>query len=255
MLPVLMYHSVPVSGQGNPLAVPRQLVDRQWRALRADGWSLRGLTEALAIARADHQARTIGVTFDDGYANFLSVLELLSVHQGRATLYLPTSQPGESGQPPRPNDRSLSWAEIASLPRDLVEIGSHSHVHRPLDVLSWADIDHEVRHSRRLLAERLGVEAVSFCYPNGYSSRRVRQAVSAAGYTNACVIGHRLADPDGSPYAVPRFQVTPAYDEARIVALVRSGEAGLSPRLKRVAYPTWRVARQAVYRTTGLVLT
>ena len=43
VLPVLMYHSVPASGLGDRLAVPRSMVDRQWRALRADGWDLRGL--------------------------------------------------------------------------------------------------------------------------------------------------------------------------------------------------------------------
>jgi peptidoglycan/xylan/chitin deacetylase (PgdA/CDA1 family) len=255
VLPVLMYHSVPASGQGNPLAVPRPLVDRQWRALRADGWSLRGLTEALALARTERNVRTIGVTFDDGYADFLGVLELLSVHDARATLYLPTSQPSPSGYLARQHDRSLSWAEVASLPRDLVEIGSHAHVHRPLDVLSQVDVEHEVRHSRRLLSERVGADAVSFCYPNGYSSQRVRQAVSAAGYANACIVGRRLADPDGDLYALPRLHVTPAHDEAAIVALVSSGESGLAPRVKRLARPAWRVVRQTVYRTTGRVLT
>jgi peptidoglycan/xylan/chitin deacetylase (PgdA/CDA1 family) len=255
MLPVLMYHSVPVSGQGDRLAVPRPLVDRQWRALRAEGWSLRGLTEALALARADRHARTIAVTFDDGYADFLGVLELLSVHDASATLYLSTSQPDDSGHPARPDRRWLTWAQVASFPSDLVEIGSHAHLHRPLDVLSRADIDHEVRHSRQLLAERLGLNTVSFCYPHGYSSGPVRQAVSAAGYANACVVGHRLADPDGDPYAVPRLQVTPAHDEPGIVALVGSGETGLAPRLKWVAYPAWRAARQAVYRATGRILT
>src|ERR1019366_5186415 len=154
-----------------------------------------------------------------------------------------------------PRARGPSWAEVPSLPRDLVEVGSHAHVHRPLDVLSQADIDHEVRHSRQLLAERLGAEAASFCYPNGYSSRRVRQAVTAAGYTNACVVGRRLADPDGDAYAVPRLQVTPAHDEARIVTLVALGEAGLAPPLKRMAYPAWRMTRLLVYRATGRMLT
>jgi peptidoglycan/xylan/chitin deacetylase (PgdA/CDA1 family) len=255
MLPVLMYHSVPALGSGNALAVPRRLVDRQWRALGDDGWILRGLTEALALASVNRNARTIGVTFDDGYADFLGVLELLSAHRARATLYLPTSQLEQSGRAVRPENRSLTWKEVEHLPRDLVEIGSHAHVHRPLDVLSRIEIEHEVGHSRRLLAAHTGVEALSFCYPNGYSSSRVRRAVKAAGYSNACIVGRRLADPGKNCYAVPRLQVTPAHDEASILTLITAGEAGLTPGLKRIAAPAWRSTRQVIYRSTGQILT
>lgn len=251
-LPVLMYHSAPESGPGSRLAVPRRLIDRQWRALRSDGWTLRGLTEALDLSRADPEARIVGVTFDDGYSDFLGVIDLLSKYDAHATLYLPTSHHyiTERGHSPW-----LSWPEVASLPTEFVEIGSHAHVHRPLDVLSQADLDYEVRHSRQLLTDRIGAEPVSFCYPNGYSSHRVRRAVSTAGYSNACVIGRRLADPIGPPYAVPRLQVTSAHDETGVLRLVRSGEKGWTPRLKRVAYPAWRAVRFAVYRGTGKMLT
>lgn len=251
-LPVLMYHSAPESGPGSRLAVPRRLIDRQWRALRCDGWILRGLTEALDLSRADPMARIVGVTFDDGYSDFLGVLDLLSKHNARATLYLPTSHPDIAE---RGHGSWLSWPEVAALPRELVEIGSHAHVHRPLDVLPQAELYHEVRHSRLLLTERLGAEPVSFCYPNGYSTRRVRRAVSIAGYSNACIIGRRLADPIVHPYAVPRLQVTPAHDETAVLHLVRSGETGWTPRLKRVAYPAWRTTRFIVYRSSGKMLT
>lgn len=247
-----MYHSAPESGPGSLLAVPRRLIDRQWQALRSDGWVLRGLTEALDLSRADPGARIVGVTFDDGYRDFLGVLDLLSKHDAHATLYLPTSHPdiAERGHGPW-----LSWPEVLTLPRESVEIGSHAHVHRPLDVLTQAELDHEVRHSHRQLAERIGAAPVSFCYPNGYSTRRVRRAVSTAGYSNACIIGRRLADPVAHPYAVPRLQVTPAHDETAVLRLVTSGETGWTPRLKRVAYPAWRTARFVVYRGTGKMLT
>ena len=253
VLPVLMYHSIPKETPGNTLAVPWALLDRQWRALRADGWTLRGLTEALALTET--APRILGVTFDDGYADFLSVPELLSAHDARATLYLPTSQLGESWSSTGIPYQSLSWDDVAALPRDLVEIGSHAHIHRPLDVLSQLDLDYEVRYSRQVIAERTGVQATSFCYPNGYCNHRVRSAVSAAGYLNACIVGRKLADPGGDPYAVPRLQVTHAHDEAGIIALVAHGEPGLTPQLKRAAQPSWRGIRKVAYRATGRFLT
>ena len=73
MLPVLMYHSVSSmdSGPMRPLAVSRGLLTDQLTALRDGGYTLVGLTEALA--RHDRDPLTHGlvaVTFDDGFVNF-----------------------------------------------------------------------------------------------------------------------------------------------------------------------------------------
>jgi peptidoglycan/xylan/chitin deacetylase (PgdA/CDA1 family) len=253
--PVLMYHSVPESDAGGRLTVPRQLVDRQWRALKTEGWMLRGLTEALSLMQTNKATRVIGLTFDDGFADFIGVLDLLAKHDARATVYIPTSQPRQSRFSDGVAHEWLSWAELASLPRDLVEVGSHAHLHRPLDILRQEDVDFEVSFSRRMLSERIGLDVTSFCYPNGYSSPRVRRTVSAAGYANACVVGRRLADPDGDQYKVPRLQVTSAHEESKIISLVCSGESGLAPPIKIAAHPAWRVVRQSVYRLTGHILT
>jgi hypothetical protein len=51
------------------------------------------------------------------------------------------------------------------------------------------------------------------------------------------------------------LQVTPAHDEAGVLSLVASGESGWAPRLKRPAYPAWRVVRFAAYRGAGKILT
>lgn len=250
-----MYHSCPISAGSDPLAVPRALVDRQWRRLDSDGWVLRGLTDALAIAQADPDARVVGLTFDDAYADFLGVLDLLAAHEATATVYVSTGDPDGARGSSRGADRSLGWDELAALPPSLVEVGSHGHWHRPLDVLPRGEMNHEVRLSRLLLEDRLGVRATSFCYPHGYANRRVRDAVAAAGYANACVVGRRLADPESDPYAVPRVQVTRAHDEAGIADLVARGEPVAVSWFKTLAQPAWRVARRGVYRTTGRILT
>jgi peptidoglycan/xylan/chitin deacetylase (PgdA/CDA1 family) len=250
--PILMYGSVPASGPGDPTAIPLDLVDRQWRALRAEGWTLTGLTDALMHARGYPNLRVAAVTFDEGYANFVNVPELLEKHQAQATLYLGTANLGEAWQP---GQRWLSWPEVAALPDDLVELGCNAHHHRPLDVLPPAEVEDEVQRSRSLITDRLGIKPVSFCYPNGYLSSSVIDVVSATDYENACIIGRRLADPYGNPLALPRLQIRPAHDEVGILKLVAKGEAGPIPKLKRAAFPYWRAVRKGIYRTTGVMLT
>ena len=254
-LPVLMYHAVPPSGSGDALTVPLPLVVRQWKALRENGFRLLGLTEALAVKAEQAQARVVALTFDDGYADFLAVPRLLADHEARATLYLPTSHLGTDDRLIATAGRLLTWAEVADLPRDVVEIGGHAHLHRPLDVLRRGDQMHEVLTCRRLLAERAGVEAASFCYPNGYHDARVRRAVAGAGFGNACTVGRRVAETTGDPFGLPRLQVMPQHDEAGVLDLVEHGEPGWVPQVKRAAQPGWRVARRTVFRTTGRVLT
>lgn len=250
--PILMYGSVPAAGNGDPAAIPLDLLDRQWRALRAEGWTLAGLTDALMHARGYPNLRVAAVTFDEGYANFAQVPELLVKHQAQATLYLGTANLGEDR---RPDQRWLSWPEVAELPDDLVELGCNAHHHRPLDVLPPAEVEDEVQRSRSLIIDRLGIKPVSFCYPNGYLSTSVIDVVSATDYENAVIIGRRLADPYGNPFALPRLQVRPEHDEDGILKLAAKGEPGPIPKLKRAAFPYWRAVRKGVYRTTGVMLT
>ncbi len=257
--PVLMYHSVP-SEPGpvpDPLRVPAVELRRQLETLRAEGYTLAGLTEALALAAAHPYRRIAALTFDGAYADNLNAVEITAALGARATLYVPVDRIVERPAGRRTGDRDggavLSWSELASLPPGW-EIGSHSSSHVPLDLLDATALAYELQGSRRRLREHLGVEVASFCYPHGYSSRRVRRAVAQAGYLNACGVGHRLARPDGDPYAVERVQPLPGMGDADFLDLVTVGEPGLTPVARRAAAPAWRLTRRAA-RRAGLTLT
>jgi peptidoglycan/xylan/chitin deacetylase (PgdA/CDA1 family) len=241
-LPILMYHSIPdeVLSPPDPLRVPLDELREHVQALQADGWELLGLTEALAAIEQDPTRRVVGLTFDDGYADFLGAAAVLEQAGARATLYVSTATvDGTSGF-----GRMLTWSELASLPARGIEIGSHSHHHRPIDVLPAAALRDEVTASRNELDRRLGISATSFCFPNGYTSRRVRRALIAAGYANACVVGRRVARLRGDDrYALPRVQVVPGMGADELRRMITHGEPGLGPLAKRVLHPGWRIVR------------
>ena len=244
-LPVLMYHSISrsESAKSDPLVVPVSALRRQLTTLARDGWELVGLTEALEIRAKDPARRVAALTFDDGFFDFLNATEVLDQLGARATLYVPTAhiglrETGPNGVPP-----ALRWDHLRALSRCGIEIGSHSRHHRPLDVCSSRTLLDETHGSRVVLEDRLGVTVRSFSFPHGYTSPRVRRAVMAAHYTNACIVGRRVARPDDDWFSIPRLQMYPDLTDDELHRLVENGEPGVTPTVKRVVSPAWRAVR------------
>ncbi|MER6540367.1 polysaccharide deacetylase family protein, partial [Streptomyces sp900105755] len=74
--------------------------------------------------------------------------------------------------------------------------------------------------SREIVTDELGAPPASFAYPYGYSSRRVRQAVRAAGYAQALAVGNGLARRRQGPFALQRVTVRRSTDAAEFVRLL-----------------------------------
>ena len=252
-LPVLMYHSIPrhAGPVTDPHAVPLPELEHQLGSLVADGWLLVGLTEALAVLDENSSRRVVAVTFDDGLLDLLNAYEVLERIGARATAYVPTGRVSIAGHREGPH---LRWTELAELSRGGVEIGSHAVSHRPLDVLPLAEVTRELVDSKKALADRLGVPVVSFSYPHGYSSGPVRRAVRDAGYTDACVVGRRIARSTDDVVALPRLHVRPGLSDPAYADLVEE-EPGIAPDVRRLATPAWRLTRLAARRLLHRELT
>ncbi|XVU22109.1 polysaccharide deacetylase family protein [Actinoplanes sp. CA-054009] len=260
VLPALMYHSVSaVGGPMRDLAVPPELLREQLSALGDAGYRLVGLTEALELIDRGSTEKLVAVTFDDGYRDFLTRgVPILRETGAKATLYASVGHLGGTagwlGRWAPDFGPMLTWDELAEVRDAGVEIGNHSMIHHPLDVLPPAQLRDEIVNSHRELEQRLGTRVRSFAYPHGYNSRRVRDLVASLHYDNATEVGRRLHTPSEKRLAVPRLQPTPDHSGADLVALVKTGETGLAPKVKQIAQPGWRIARK-VARTFGKNLT
>ena len=261
-LPVLMYHSVSHIARGpmRPLAVPAARLTEQLSTLAGAGYTLVGLTEAITRRAADPQALVVAVTFDDGFRDFLTGgVGVLAKVGARATLYLAVGHVGRPavwlGKHAPDFAPLLTWDEVAEVAAAGVELGSHSLVHTPLDVLPDRVVEVQVRAARERLRQHTQSEVASFAYPHGYNTERVRAFVAQAGHETACEVGHRLAEPDGPPLAIPRLQVTPDHSGTDLLDLVRTGGSQLVPRVKQLAQPGWRLVRQVANRVFGIRLT
>lgn len=261
-LPVLMYHSVSsvTDAKLRALAVPPALLREQLTALRDAGYRLVGQSEALDLRAAGDTGPVVAVTFDDGYADFrAAALPVLASLDASATLYVAVGHLGGPavwlGERAGVFGDLMDWRQLDEVATSGIEIGNHSLVHHPLDVLPPADLEREIRDSRDRLADRYQRPIRSFCYPHGYHNHRVRRLVARYGHDNACEVGRRLCRPADGPLAVPRLQPTPDHSGQDVLRLVRAGEGRLVPTAKRLAQPAWRVTRLTAARVFDRTLT
>ena len=166
-LVVLIYHRV---GGRTPVSVdlPRSLFSEQLAVLAA-GWSPVTLDRAamlIAEPAAPAGPPPVGITFDDGTADFVEeALPELVAHNVPATLYIATDH--IEAERPFPHDgRPVSWAGLRdALSTGLVTVGSHTHTHRLLDRVDGREAASELDRSVRLIEDRLGVACEHFAYP------------------------------------------------------------------------------------------
>ena len=158
-LGVLLYHRV---GDGpGEIELPVDRFERHLEALVHAG-GVRSIDEALADARGG-----IVITFDDGYRDFHErVVPLLVRYRVPAVLYLATGlvrdeQRGEPGA-----QDGLTWSQLGeAVASGLVTVGAHTHTHRALSRATEQVAEDEMRRSKDLIEDRLGVACRHFAYP------------------------------------------------------------------------------------------
>ncbi|MFF5957459.1 polysaccharide deacetylase family protein [Streptomyces luteogriseus] len=205
---VTMYHSV-----GDPTDDPYRITVTPERLDRQLGWfrrrGLRGVSMAeLLAARARGEGRDlVGLTFDDGYADFVSeALPVLRRHDCGATLFvLPGRLGGDNAWDPLgPRKRLLTADGVRQAAAEGIEIGSHGLTHVDLTKADDVTLKSETEGSRTVLAELTGATPAGFCYPYGTLDQRAVDAVREAGYAYACAID---PGPLGGPHALPRVHI------------------------------------------------
>ncbi len=211
-VPILMYHAVahtPARATRALSVAPGAFAEQM--ALLGE----RGFTPVSCARLADAwrggsslPPRPVVVTFDDGYEGVhRHALPVLDRHGFAATLFAATGWLRGPHQAAGALGLMLDWGQVRELVKAGVEIGGHSHTHPQLDQLSDARLWFEVAHCRDLLTAELGRPPVSFAYPYGYSSRRVRRVVRSAGFGVSLAVGNALAARGQGPYALRRVTV------------------------------------------------
>lgn len=188
-----MYHSI----SDPPLdrsAVTPGAFRVQMRYLAEHGF--RALSLEDACRRLDSQAdlrRTVVLTFDDGYLDFVEQAAPVLCELGMtATLFVVTGATGGAAHWNRadPARRTLDAAQLEQVQKMGFTLGSHTVTHRDLTTLDEDELARELSESRKAIS-RFGKGFCAFAYPGGRFTPREEQAVRAAGYDCAVIVGGR----------------------------------------------------------------
>ncbi len=205
---VFMYHSVSPSTVPDPhlLRVHPDRLDAQLRILRRLG--LRGVSLAELVRARDRGQgrRLVGLTFDDGYVDFVEhAMPVLARHGMTATVYVVAGRlAGQNDWDDGPRLALMSGEQVRAARAAGHEIGSHSLTHQHLTGLTAAERKTEVADSKAVLENLLDEPVVGFCYPYGSFDAAAVDAVRAAGYDHACVTNDYSAP---GRFTLPRFYV------------------------------------------------
>jgi peptidoglycan/xylan/chitin deacetylase (PgdA/CDA1 family) len=211
----LAYHGVDdLDDAADParLVVSPRRLDAHVRLLRRLGY--RFVTAEQALDAGGLRRRTAVLTFDDGWADWLTVaLPLLERLGVRASFYVcpglwgtqHPDVPGEAG-------RLLDEGEAGRLHAAGMELGAHSLTHRDLRELDDGDLREEVAGSKAAVEDITGHPCRTMAYPFGLHDARVESAVREAGYGLAWAW---LPGP-WKPLAAPRVVGPPRHGAGRL---------------------------------------
>ncbi|MEV6314912.1 polysaccharide deacetylase family protein [Streptomyces sp. NPDC051776] len=228
---LLMYHSVTgYTEDPYRITVTPDRLRRQLRWLAGRGLRGVGVAELLRERAAGRGSRLVGLTFDDGYADFTeNAVPLLREHGFRATVFVvPGCLGGDNGWDPLgPRKPLLTEEGIRAAVVAGMEVGSHGMLHVSLPEAEDATLREETVHSRELVGEITGRPVHGYCYAYGHVDARAIAAVRSAGYAYACAID---PGPLTGPFALPRIHVDDRDTSLRLT-------------VKRLLHPVRRRAR------------
>jgi peptidoglycan/xylan/chitin deacetylase (PgdA/CDA1 family) len=204
----LAYHGV---GDVSDAEDPKRVVlspgrfDAHVRLLLRRGYRFATASEIDPARRPE--PRTALLTFDDGFAGWVTVvLPILRRLGVRATFYpcpgrwggQHTSVLGEQG-------RLMDEAGARELHDAGMELGSHTLTHRDLRKLDDETLEREVRESKAGIEAVTGEPCRTFAYPYGLYDDRVIRAVRDAGYA----LAFTWAPGPWKPLEAPRLRPPP----------------------------------------------
>lgn len=172
----LMYHNVaipPKEANLKSLYTKPYLFESQVKLLKILGYKSITSKDLKAFLEGKiKDDKYIVFTFDDAYIDvFENALPILKKYNFSAIIFVPVGLVGEYNKwdIDKINVKKpiAPWDYLSQALKDGFEIGSHTINHNPLTHIDAKSQIKEIRDSKMILEDKLGVSINTFCYPYG----------------------------------------------------------------------------------------
>jgi peptidoglycan/xylan/chitin deacetylase (PgdA/CDA1 family) len=210
-----MYHALTTPGEApSRYVISARRFAWQMRWLRLLRRRVVGLDEYLRCRR-EHRlppARTVVITFDDGYVDNGEVAKPLLDRFGfPATIFLVTDYLGTANRWDAKSILSgrplLGWDAVGALERTGLRFAAHSRRHPFLTRVERPVAEEEVRGSKAEVEAHLADAVPAFAYPHGDYDEEIREMVERAGFWGALTTRTGLNRPATPPFALRRVEI------------------------------------------------
>lgn len=207
--PILMYHSLTSSDDGNTLKVPPHEFKEHMEWLKENDYYTLSPEEAYIVLTQNKKPKDniVWVTLDDGYLNnYTEGYPIFEELKLKGTINYITSKTDHDAY-----FHEKEMKEMSESP--FISIESHTVSHLDLNTLSDEEIRNELVQSKDWLNQELNQETTVLCYPAGRYDERVEQIAEETGYKMAITTEPGYASINDGLFALKRVRVSPGYDK------------------------------------------
>lgn len=187
VVPVLCYHQFSHKKSSTKISVSAEAFEKQMSYLAENGYKVITLNELYDFISYNRRPprKSVVITIDDGWKTVKTIAApILKKHGIKATLFVYTgfikSKPGST---------SLSWDEIKEMIEEgVIEVQSHTVTHSDLTTLSAEQLEKEIRESRQIIENKLGIKPESLAYPYGNFSEKTIDLLAKYNYQSAFTV-------------------------------------------------------------------
>ena len=180
-VPILCYHQISPKKSSGKITISEETFDRQMAYLKNNGYHVLTMKQFLDFIEYRRRPpwKSVVITLDDGWKSARTIAyPILKKYGFSATLFLYTDLI-ESKQ----TSLALSWDDVRFLKDSgLFEIGSHTVTHSDLNKISEEQLQRELKESRRIIFEKVGVTPEILAYPDGVFDERSIKMMKNLGY-------------------------------------------------------------------------